>query len=331
MYKIKIASIVIILALVLPLLQHRPVQAQDDKTWLLNQINALRGQLGLHAYVWQGSLAAAAQEQSEYMAATGHISHTQSNGSTPGSRAVAHGYGGSFVSENIYGGTMATAAIAWNWWLNSPVHYAGIAHARNNEIGVGIASGPSGNFFTLVFGYNSGLSAPPASGDLDEVSHGETSPGQNDSALVVATSPPVVYVPPTSTPSPTPTIPTHTPTVTWTPTGTWTPTPTETVVPATSTAIQLPTAAVVAQVPSATDVPPTTSPEPVRVADTNENSNNGSILAGTSGSSQDDTSDGDSNLLMLLIAGLAVFGIGLLFAGYGIYNMTRPETNQNKE
>ncbi len=326
MIKLKLSILLIILSLILPLLQHQPVQAQDDKTWLLSQINALRGQLGLHAYVWQGSLAAAAQEQSEYMAATGHISHTQSNGSTPGSRAVAHGYGGSFVSENIYGGTIATAANAWNWWLNSPVHYAGITHSRNNEIGIGVASGANGNYFTLVFGYNSGLSAPPASGSVEDVSDSGTYPGQNDNNAPAATSPPVVYVPPTNTPSPTPTIPTHTPTVTWTPTGTWTPTPTHTVAPATSTAIQLPTAAVVAQVPSDTPAPPTNTPEPVRVADANGNTNGGSILAGTSGAPEDNSAEGDDNLLILLIAGLAVLGIGLLFAGYGIYNMTRPET-----
>ena len=320
--------ILIIASLVLPLLQAQPAHAQDDKTWLLNQINALRGQLGLHAYVWQGQLAAAAQEQSEYMAATGHISHTQSNGSTPGSRAAAHGYTGSFVSENIYGGTIATASNAWTWWLNSPIHYAGITHSRNNEIGIGVASGAYGNFFTLVFGYNSGFSAPPASGGGNP-GGGDTSGGGNPNPNPALTNaPPVVYVPPSITPSPTPTIPTQTPTVTWTPTATWTPSPTTTEAPATSTPIQLPTAAVVvAQVPSATLSPL----PPVRVAQNDSNNNAPPALTGSAGLPQDKSNQGDDHLLALLLGGLAILGIGLLFMGYGIYNMTRTDTNPSKE
>lgn len=213
-------------------------QAQgDSKTWLLSQINALRGQLGLHAYVLNGALGAAAQQHSEYMAATGDVSHTQSNGSTPASRAAANGYMGKFVSENIYGGSIATAADAWGFWVNSSVHYAGLTHSRNNEIGIGVAVGEYGTFFTLVFGYGTGVDAPPA-----------PVPPDNPAPNPPAPQPPPATrrpPPPTQTFTPSPTIPTFTPTVTWTFTPTWTPTASATLPPATQVPIVLPTAAVV--------------------------------------------------------------------------------------
>lgn len=253
----RIAALLVILTALLP--QSAPAHAQDDKAWLLSQINNLRAQLGLHAYVWNDQLGAAAQQQSLYMAETGHISHTQVNGSTPASRASANGYTGRFVSENIYGGGIAGAADAWNFWINSPVHYAGIAHQRNNEIGIGVASGPNGNFFTLVFGYQSNLNAPPA-GDSNN------SPPPQDTGGDTSAPPPTQaprYIPPTRTFTPSPTVPTLTPTATWTGTATWTPSPTWTIPPATSTPIQLPTAQVIALEPSITFRPfPSATPSP---------------------------------------------------------------------
>lgn len=230
-----------------------PVQAQSgEQLWLLNQINNLRSQLGLHSYVWNPQLAAAAQQQSEYMAATGHISHQQSNGSMPSDRAASNGYTGSWVSENIYGGGMATASHAWNFWLNSSVHYAGMTHSRNNEIGIGVASGSSGQFYTLVFGYGSGVQAPPAqpldnSASQDVVVDTE---GEVDAVVEqpVPQAPPPTRVPPTLTFTPSPTVPTFTPTPTWTFTPTWTPSASPTIAPPTSTPISLPTAAAIVAV-----------------------------------------------------------------------------------
>lgn len=236
-----------------------PTHAQGDaKTWLLNQINTLRGQLGIHGYALNGALGAAAQQHSEYMATTGDISHTESNGSTPSSRAAANGYTGKFVSENIYGGTLATAADAWNFWINSSVHYAGLTNSRNNEIGIGVAASERGTFFTLVFGYGTGVDAPPAPQPPSD------NPAPNPNPPAPQAPPPTRRpAPPTQTFTPSPTIPTFTPTVTWTFTPTWTATASTTPVPATKVPIVLPTAAVVAQAidsptPTKADEPPTT-------------------------------------------------------------------------
>ncbi|MBI5928890.1 MAG: CAP domain-containing protein [Chloroflexi bacterium] len=238
---------------------YSPAAAQgSDQQWIFGQVNSLRGGLGLYAYVWNDQLAAAAQQQSEYLAATGIISHTQANGSTPTSRATANGYAGSMIAENIYGGLIAQATDAWSFWINSGVHYATLTNPRDNEIGIGAATGEYGKFFALVIGYRRDVTAPPAA----PVPANDTGSGAGQPAA--PTAPPPTPRPPTLTFTPSPTIPTATPTITWTPTFTWTPSPTHTIPPPTSTGIHLPTAQVVAMLPSATQAvamaPVSTSP-----------------------------------------------------------------------
>lgn len=144
------------------LLQSGAAHAQDGSD-LLGRINALRASLGLPAYAWNGALAAAAQSQAQWMVDTGTIAHARPDGSTPRTRALAAGYSTTEVSENIYGGTNATSNDAWNFWINSRIHYAGLTNARYKEVGVGIASGGWGSAFVLVFGNPGGPAyVPPA-------------------------------------------------------------------------------------------------------------------------------------------------------------------------
>ncbi|HEX3049515.1 MAG TPA: CAP domain-containing protein [Aggregatilineaceae bacterium] len=194
---------VILLLLILVLSATNPALAQDDTTWLVQQINTLRGGLGLGGYALNAQLTSAATQHSEYMATTCDIAHNESNGSTPASRAAANGYVGDHVSENIYGGSNAKATDAWNFWINSPVHYAGLVHGLLNEVGVGIAHGPCGHYYTLLFGHRADVNAPPAPA--------AASGGQ---PAVQPTQKP--YVPPPPSRTPTATIPTFTPSPTWT-------------------------------------------------------------------------------------------------------------------
>ena len=156
-------ALLIVLALPVP-----SAQAQDDATWLYDQINGLRASLGLHGYAWNGALNAAAQAHSEWMAATGIISHEGEFDRGPGDRAVTFGYGGRSVTENIYGGGRANPQIAWNFWVNSGVHYAAIAHVNKNEIGIGVARGEGGTYYTLMFGQGSGVAAPAPPAQVPE-------------------------------------------------------------------------------------------------------------------------------------------------------------------
>src|SRR5688572_15996538 len=142
------------------------VLAQDEASDILARINSLRASVGAAAYNFNGSLAGAAQQQAQWIIETGDVSHTRPDGSGPRTRAVANGYPSNDVSENIYGGTMANVDIAWNFWLNSPIHYNGLVDQRYRDVGVGIAHGAWGAAYVLVFGNPGGPPpAPPSSGD----------------------------------------------------------------------------------------------------------------------------------------------------------------------
>lgn len=234
-----------------------PARSQDEISWLLGQINGLRASVGVPPYSLNAQLSAAAQQHSTYMATTCDVSHTEANGSTPVDRARANGYTGSWVSENIYGGGMADAGYAWNFWLNSPIHYQGMTSSNMNEIGIGIASGDCGHFYTLVFGFRADASAPPApvQGPVAPSSDAAAAPA----AAIVPTRAP--YVPPPPTFTPTPTINTLTPSATWTITPTYTPSATGTAAPPTMTPLILPTVPALDIYPTALPMRPTDMPD----------------------------------------------------------------------
>ncbi len=234
--------------------------AQDDVSWLLGQINNLRAGQGLPAYTLNAQLSAAATQQSQYLVETCNIVHTWPDGTSPQMRAAAQGYPGDHVIENIYAGTNATAADAWNFWLTSPVHYAGLINTVDNEIGIGTAHGGlCSHAYTLVFGRSGSGSAPAAP------------PANPGDAVAAAGAPPPTqrpYVPPPPTRTPTATIPTLTPSATWTLTPSYTPSLTFTAISPTATPLELPTIAAEVAVaavasPTATAAPPTPTVTPV--------------------------------------------------------------------
>jgi hypothetical protein len=151
----------------------RPVLAQSD---LLGRVNALRASVGRAPYTLNSALSAAAQDQAQWMASTGSVSHTRPDGSGPRTRAAAYGYPSAQVSENIYGGTNASADSAWNFWVNSGVHYAGMVNPNYNEIGIGSASGSWGSTFVLVFGNSGGPSLAAVSASSGGAAGGAAGP-----------------------------------------------------------------------------------------------------------------------------------------------------------
>lgn len=140
-----------------------PSHAQDATGDLLGRINGLRASLGLAPYSLNGALAAAAQGHAQWMTDAQSISHTRPDGSTPTMRAAAAGYPSSFVSENIYGGSSAGVNDAWNFWINSSIHYRGLTNAGYTEIGIGHAVG-EWRTYVLVFGSQSSPYIPSAAG-----------------------------------------------------------------------------------------------------------------------------------------------------------------------
>lgn len=134
----------------------------DPVTDVFNRVNAVRAEVGLPPYQANAALAAAAQAHSEWGASVGYFDHTEPDGSHAQDRAIRAGYGAPGtvrVSENIYWGTLATPESAVTWWRNSPIHYAGMTSPNYQELGVGVAYGDSGGYFTLNFGIK--LDVPP--------------------------------------------------------------------------------------------------------------------------------------------------------------------------
>jgi len=128
------------------------VQAQSVTDDLLGRINGLRAELGLSPYRLSSPLSVAANSHAQWMVNTSQVTHVQDNGSTPRSRANANGYNSQWVSENIYMGGLANVDAAWNFWINSSIHYAGLTSPNYQDIGIGTAQGDGGQAYVLVFG-----------------------------------------------------------------------------------------------------------------------------------------------------------------------------------
>ena len=128
------------------------VNAQAGPTSeILRLVNQVRAGYGLSPLVWDGTLAAAAQNQASYMATSNIYSHTGAGGSSPQTRALAAGYPG-HATENIVGGTNLSPSQGVIWWQNSAVHFNTMISQRYIHAGAGYAQGHDQNFYTLVVG-----------------------------------------------------------------------------------------------------------------------------------------------------------------------------------
>ena len=174
--------------LLLILLAGTSLASAQESSDLLARVNNLRASVGRAPYTYNGALAAAAQSQAQWIVDTGNVSHTHPDGSGPRTRALNAGYPSTQVSENIYGGTNASADSAWVFWINSGIHYAGLVNAAYNDVGVGVARGSWGAAYVMVFG-NSGGPPPPAPQAL-----GSGSSGSNAGDSSAAASGPPSYV-----------------------------------------------------------------------------------------------------------------------------------------
>lgn len=138
------------------LLVGRPAAAQSGPAAeILQRVNQVRADHGLPPYRYNGTLAVAAQNHANWMAANVSYTHTGAGGSSPQDRANAVGYNG-YVSENIVGGTGMTPAQGVIWWRNSPIHYRMMVSTRYSEAGVAFATNGTHNMYVLVMGRPAG-------------------------------------------------------------------------------------------------------------------------------------------------------------------------------
>ncbi|MER5224502.1 CAP domain-containing protein, partial [Streptomyces flaveus] len=116
---------------------------------IVQLVNAERSKVGCSPVTLNAVLTKAAQAHSKDMAAHQNMSHTGSDGSSPGNRITRAGYSWSTYGENVAYG-YATPEQVMAGWMSSPGHKANILNCAFKEIGVGLAQPDS--YWTQNFG-----------------------------------------------------------------------------------------------------------------------------------------------------------------------------------
>ena len=129
--------------------------ANDVEARVAALTNDLRSKQGLQPLQVDARLTSAARAFAAYVAKTDNLDHV-SDGSTPAERAAKHGYGYCVIAENLayeYNSAgFTTDGLAQNvvrGWSESPTHRANMLHADVTQIGVGIATAKSGEYYAV--------------------------------------------------------------------------------------------------------------------------------------------------------------------------------------
>ncbi len=124
------------------------------ETLFLQLVNEARAKVGAKPLTFDGELLDSSDAHSAWMDQTDTFSHTGVNGSSPGDRMTAAGYGWQGYGENIAyvsgGMTEATILQLHTNLMNSPGHYANIINGNFEEIGIGLREGTI-NGYKVVF------------------------------------------------------------------------------------------------------------------------------------------------------------------------------------
>ncbi|MCF1508744.1 CAP domain-containing protein [Streptomyces glomeratus] len=115
---------------------------------IVQLVNAERSKAGCSPVTLNATLTKVAQAHSEDMASHRNMSHTGSDGSSPGDRITRAGYSWSTYGENVAYG-YATPEQVMAGWMSSPGHRANILDCAFKQIGVGLAQ--PGDYWTQDF------------------------------------------------------------------------------------------------------------------------------------------------------------------------------------
>ena len=116
---------------------------------VLSLVNAARADAGCGALVADPGLAAVARAHSADMRDRGFFAHVNLAGQDPFQRASAAGV--IARAENIARGQQDAAGVMASW-MDSPGHRANILDCDLRSLGVGVATGAGGPWWTQVFG-----------------------------------------------------------------------------------------------------------------------------------------------------------------------------------
>jgi uncharacterized protein YkwD len=117
---------------------------------VLALVNEARVDAGCGALTADPALAAVARAHSADMRDRDYFSHTSPEGLSPFDRAEQAGVGYSRAENIAFGQADATAVM--EAWLKSPGHRANILDCELTKLGVGVAEGAGGPWWTQLFG-----------------------------------------------------------------------------------------------------------------------------------------------------------------------------------
>jgi uncharacterized protein YkwD len=120
------------------------------ETAVLALVNEARVDAGCGALTADPALAAVARAHSADMRDRDYFSHTSPEGLSPFDRAEQAGIDYSRAENIAFGQADATAVM--EAWLTSPGHRANILDCELTKLGVGVAEGPGGPWWTQLFG-----------------------------------------------------------------------------------------------------------------------------------------------------------------------------------
>jgi uncharacterized protein YkwD len=133
-----------------PLAAARPASAAGTEAELLALVNTARADVGCAPLVHDEGLATVARAHSADMRDRAFFDHVNPDGLDPFERAEAAGQTNA-RAENIAYGKPDPAAVMTGW-MASPGHRANILDCGLRTLGVGVAEGPAGPWWTQLFG-----------------------------------------------------------------------------------------------------------------------------------------------------------------------------------
>ena len=173
---------------------HAP-QAASSAYDLIDAVNALRASNGLSPYIISSILMYTAQNQADFMAANGIVTHSGPGGVNVTDRLLAAGYPlagdlslGGFRSENIISGSEdMLAEDAVSQWTGDAPHLTTMLSPNLTEIGAGVAIASGRVYYVIDAAHPIVSGAPLALTPL--VEGGSDVPGNEAPSAVVISTP----------------------------------------------------------------------------------------------------------------------------------------------
>ena len=130
---------------------------REYKRELFQQINALREERSLSVLKLDNALAAAAQEQAEYLTRLGYISEKSPRSSSLSALAIDHGFGGGaaiILKQNTAVSNLQTqpSVIINSVWLTDGKDRVEMLDKVSTHIGIGVSESDARRFIVVLFG-----------------------------------------------------------------------------------------------------------------------------------------------------------------------------------